>query len=364
MKTSINLRSSIAAILATGLVVFTMPPRAVAKPDPPPAWEVYCRPYVALSLVCTEAMWTAHINGTTPAYTVPGHTGNPPVTTPAYTGPNWGNSIATIDAQFPVIIYDNFVNNAKINTQMSNMQWTMWARLSTELTRLDKTGAYRPLIYKVAAQKLSANNLIMMRSAFGTVIDTYVTDYAPAAVLTAYNAGKVQPALYMSENYYVTKGIAVEVPATPLEYFDVFLMAFTQQGDANPNASLKRATTYLQVRMKLGPLDILYAAAAAITVIVEGPAAWSAISQAYNDAYNGIAQSFPEPIILTPPDGIPFTYPPNGGPGYPGGAPSLISIGDPTGGILDPDLDVIPGFDFPGDLDYDFGCLGLDSACG
>ena len=100
----------------TGLVVLTTP-RAIAKLDPPPAWEVYCRPYVALNLICNEPMWQAHVNGTTPAYTVPGHTGTPPVTTPpVFTGPNWGNSIATIDAQFPAIIYDNFTTNASINT--------------------------------------------------------------------------------------------------------------------------------------------------------------------------------------------------------------------------------------------------------
>ncbi len=362
MKSS-NLRSSIAAILMTGLVVLTTP-RAIAKPDPPPAWEVYCRPYVALNLICNEPMWQAHVNGTTPAYTVPGHTGTPPVTTPAFTGPNWGNSIATIDAQFPAIIYDNFTTNASINTQMSNMQWTMWARLSTELTRLDKADAYRPLIYKLAAQKLSANNLILMRSVFGTIIDTYVADYAPAAILTAYTSGKAQPPMYMSQYWYASKGLAVEVPATPLEYYDVFLMAFTQQGDAQPAVSLKRAATYLQVRMKLGPLDVVYIVAAAITIIVEGPAAWNVISQVYQDAANGVSQAWPEPIIIMPPDGIPFTYPPDGGPGVPSGQPGLISFSDPTGGILDPDLDIIPGFDFPGDLDFDFGCLGLDDACG
>ena len=363
MKSS-NLRSSIAAILMTALVVLTTP-RAIAKPDPPPAWEVYCRPYVALNLICNEPMWQAHVNGTTPAYALPGHTGNPPVTTAAFTGPNWGNSIATIDAQFPVIIYDNFANNASINMQMSNMQWTMWARLSTELTRLDTTGAYRPLIYKLAAQKLSANNLILMRSVFGTIIDTYVTDYTPTeAVWSAYEAGKAQPAMPLSQNWYASKGLAVPVPATPPEYYDVFLMAFTQQGDATPAASLKRATTYLQVRMKLGFLDIVYIAAAITTFIVEGPAAWAAISGAYNEAANAIGQSWPAPIIILPPDGIPFTYPPDGGPGVPSGQPSLISITDPTGGILNPDLDVIPGFAFPDDLGYDFGCLGLDDACG
>jgi hypothetical protein len=116
--------------------------------------------------------------------------------------------------------------------------------------------------------------------------------------------------------------------------------------------------------MKLGYIDILYGAAAIATLIVEGPAAWAAISQWYSDAANGVGQAWPAPLIIVPPDGIPFAYPPNGGPGYPSGQPGSISIEDPTGGILDPNLGVIPGYDFPGDEDFDFACLGLDSACG
>ena len=69
---------------------------------------------------------------------------------------------------------------------MSNMQWTMWARLSTELTRLDKADAYRPLIYKLAAQKLSAKqpDLDALRCSERSST-AYVADYAPAAILTA-----------------------------------------------------------------------------------------------------------------------------------------------------------------------------------
>ena len=126
---------------------------------------------------------------------------------------------------------------------------------------------------------------------------------------------------------------------------------------------MKRAATYLPVRMKIGPLDVVYIVAAAITIIVEGPAAWNVISQVYQDAATGVSQAWPEPIIIMPPDGIPFTYPPDGGPGVPSGQPGLISFSDPTGGILDPDLDIRPFFDFPGDLDFVFGCLGLDDSC-
>jgi hypothetical protein len=369
MKTSANLRQSVSAILMTSLLITAgvtplanaqapvYPPGVGANPDILiPGWVTWCATYWGKHLNCTIEMFNANAGYAPPAPR------NPPVTTAPYRGPNWGTTEATASSLFPSTILANFTNNASINTQMSNMQWTMWAQLSTELTRLDTTETIRPQIFKLAAEKLNANNLIMFRSVFGATIDTYVTDYSPAAVKTAYAAGKTQPPLYLSTAYYASKGVAPPVFPSTMAYYDVYLMAYTQRSDL-PNAAMKRATTYLQVRMKLGPLDVIYVLGAAAGIItLFDPSAWADFKQWWNNTdLTPPAIDWPSPTVILPPDGIP-------GGGYPGGVvpPTSVPLFDPTGGTYDPTDPTIPGYDFPGDDFYgwDFdGCLGLDSGC-
>jgi hypothetical protein len=275
---------------------------------------------------------------------------NPALTTAAFVGPNWGTTPATSLSLFPSVIYSNFVNNPNINTQMSSMTWTMWAQLSTELTRLDTTGAYRPLIFEQAAKILNANNLIMMRAVFGSIIDTYVYDYTPtAATWNAYEAGYIQPPLYLSTAWYASKGTAPVLMPSTMAYYDVFLMAYTQQGDATPAVSLKRATTYLQVRMKLGPLDIFYIAGAVASMVAFfDPNAWADMKQWYSNTQFWPPQiDWPQPISLVPHAG-----------GYPSDAPpSTVPLPDPTGGAVDPGTETIPSYELPSDssFSWDFG---------
>ncbi len=110
------------------------------------------------------------------------------LTLPAKTMPWQGNTVATIAAQFPVVINWEFQTKtaATLNAQIAQFSDIALARFSHDYW-VESNGNTATLFY-YAALKLTAPNLVRLYRAFGPAVTSNVTLYAPAAVRTQYNA--------------------------------------------------------------------------------------------------------------------------------------------------------------------------------
>jgi hypothetical protein len=103
--------------------------------------------------------------------------------------PYQGNTVATIAQQFPVVIEWQFTNYsaAQLNAQFAQFDPVSASRFSMAYY-LDTNGNMAPLM-TLAAQKLTAPNLVKWASVFGVAETTeYVDAYSPTAVRSAYAA--------------------------------------------------------------------------------------------------------------------------------------------------------------------------------
>ena len=100
--------------------------------------------------------------------------------------------------------------------------------------------------------------------------------YAPASVLATYKATPALPALQGS-TYWVSQGnTAILLPQS--YNYDVFLDAYTAGINEPVATSLHKAATYLQVRIKAGPLEVLGGVGAVLAIIsFFDPTAWQDI---------------------------------------------------------------------------------------
>jgi hypothetical protein len=338
---TILMAGAVTSMAATPVLAEAAAPSASPTPDIyVPGWVTYCAPYLAKNLVCTIATFNTY-------YPNPPYTSKPTLpaaTAPSYTPGNWGTTAAGIEADFPVNLVGNFRTNPNINAQMTAIQLPMLAAMSISMHRLDPSNTYLPSLLELAAQKLSATNLVTFRGAFGTALDTYVADYAPAAVKTAYDAAaKINP-IWLSNYYYVAKGLARPTALTINSYaaYDTFLLTYTYQSDT-PNVAVHKAVQYLQIRAKFGLAEAVGVAGLAIAIILFfDPDAWNDIVNEYNQ------------LTSTPPPNT-TQYP-----GLQPTLPTIIAL-PPLDDLPDPTIPVFPPIDFGPDVPW--GVCSVDSPC-
>lgn len=289
MKVS-HLSRSIAAILMAGAVTSMAATPVLAQvaapsksPSPDilvPGWVTWCSAYWAKNLTCTINTFNTYY----PNAPYSPKPALPAATAPSYTPGNWGTTAAGIEADFPVNLVGNFRTNPNINAQMTAIQLPMLAAMSISMHRLDPGNTYLPSLLELAAQKLSAANLVTFRGAFGAAVGTYVADYAPATVKTAYEAATPINPVWLSNYYYVAKGLARPAPLTINSYaaYDAFLLTYTYQSDS-PNVAVHKAVQYLQIRAKFGLAEAVGVASLAIAIVLFfDPNAWNDIVNEYN----------------------------------------------------------------------------------
>jgi hypothetical protein len=180
--------------------------------------------------------------------TTPVKTGSSPAPKPAVPSmPSQGTTVATIAQQFPVVIVWQFTNYsaAQLNTQFALFDQASVSRFSVAYY-LDTNGNMAPLM-TLAAQKLTAANLVKWASAFGVTETTdYVNAYSPAAVKSAYAAAigsvvivhqSVAHHLSVNAKAMTTSGLSGGVGAptiymTPYEIYSEYLFteATTEAG--------------------------------------------------------------------------------------------------------------------------------------
>jgi hypothetical protein len=214
------------------------PPQNPDCNDPPP-WLTYCQSITTLvqeGVPCTAATYAAGIRyGTKSTITQPA--------SPAYTAAGWGNSHAAVATNFGAVQLANFQSNAAIDSQMTNIDPATMAQLSVELWRLAPSDV--PDVYIAAAQRLSAANLAKMRAAFGTTMDAYIADYAPATVLQQYSV--ITPYSALPFSHYSGTPFP---PSSDMTYTDLYLNAYTSGQNQNQQVSVQKAVAYGQFRFR------------------------------------------------------------------------------------------------------------------
>jgi hypothetical protein len=95
------------------------------------------------------------------------------------------NADAEIQANFPTVFLCNFTHDPTVDTQFGTAGPYEIAWLSDMYTAY---GGNLPDLYVAFARQLGAPNLILARNAFGPGLDYYVGEFAPAAVVVAYDA--------------------------------------------------------------------------------------------------------------------------------------------------------------------------------
>lgn len=198
-----TLGKSIAAILIAASNAYAVEPAlAAASPNFTTNPEVsYCMARYAQHLTCTAAMYAASIGVSLQA------NGPTPVTIPGFNAPNYGTTVATVNAGFAANLAKVIAANPHISTQMApgNML-PIIARLSAELAAYDKTGATTAALLKSVAQHETAATLRFYQSAFGPTLVAAALPNATAAVQASYKALPLSAALPMSAYQYALKG--------------------------------------------------------------------------------------------------------------------------------------------------------------
>jgi hypothetical protein len=132
------------------------------------------------------------------------HTSPPPAPPPA---PAQGTTPAQIAADFPAYIIWQFQNAGA-----GGMEQTITGMTDKELYLLAsffiQNGGYQPTLMQIAAQSLSARNLVRWQAAFTqAVVSPYVGAYAPAPISTTYFA---HPGLHAA-----VRGVPPSPPTPP-----------------------------------------------------------------------------------------------------------------------------------------------------
>jgi hypothetical protein len=196
-----------------------------------------CQQFMAAGLPCIPAV--ASFTAQTPVT----------VTPPAFAPGDWGTTAAQISANFGPSQYTNFASNSNINYQIANMDMFSMSRLSTELVR---TGdGYLPYVLEEAALHLTATNLAYMRSAFGPIIDSNVSAYAPPSVAAQYFALPLQAPLPDS-SYAAASGQPVYVPMSDMSNYDLYLDVYTAATTATSNRAAIHNMLAYQAKFGLG----------------------------------------------------------------------------------------------------------------
>jgi hypothetical protein len=129
------------------------------------------------------------------------------ITTPAKTMPWQGNTVATVHSQFPVVINWEFETEtaAALNAQINKLTPLGLARFSHHYYLA--SGGNIGLLMQLAAQKLTAANLVRWNTAFGQAnTDTAVNDFSPATIKAQYLAAAKPAALPQSHAAHIIKG--------------------------------------------------------------------------------------------------------------------------------------------------------------
>jgi hypothetical protein len=210
-------RFLVGAAIAAGILATSTP--ALAFGNLPPQ----CTEALILHVACTNMtadgsyVWSGNI--TTASKTIP-----------------WqGNTTATINAQYPAVIIWEFENesSAVLNAQMAQITPLGLARFSHHFYMA--SGGNISTLMQLAAQKLSAANLVRWYTAFGRVTTDYnVQTFSPPAVAAAYFAVVPKPAaLLASHADYSNKGFlnikvmsgratGVAAPSTNMTISEIF----------------------------------------------------------------------------------------------------------------------------------------------
>jgi hypothetical protein len=159
--------------------------------------------------------------------------------------PSFGTTKAAVHTQFAAVILYNFQNNTSLNGQISQMAQIELARLSRQYY-IESNGNMAPLL-AVAAQKLTAANLILIAAAFGQAnVDAAVAAYAPAATKATYGASSRMAIMDRSQARFVAMGIS-GVTASPnldMTLYEIFLDYLTAGTDTTVAAALAQTSSY------------------------------------------------------------------------------------------------------------------------
>lgn len=156
------------------------------------------------------------------------------ITTPVKSMPWQGNTVATIHSQYPVVIDWEFETEsaATLNAQMGKISALGLARFSHHY--YIASGGNISLLMQLAAQKLTAPNLVRWYAAFGRVTTDYnVETFSPPAVKAQYLATLKPAALAQSHAAYSIKGLTsirtmngaaagVAAPSTSMTISEIF----------------------------------------------------------------------------------------------------------------------------------------------
>lgn len=163
--------------------------------------------------------------------------------------PAKGTTKALVHAQFAKVIVYNFTYNPTINTQVAAMPDIMLARLTRQYY-IETNTAVAPLM-AVAARRLSAANLVRLKSAMGqATTDAAVNAYATPAVKAAYFTALSKPIIRRSQAMYLSMGIKAVTPAPNLDMtiYEIFLDYFTA-GETSAAAALASTAAYVAANL-------------------------------------------------------------------------------------------------------------------
>jgi len=119
------------------------------------------------------------------------------------------------------------------------------ARLSRQYY-IESNGNMGPLL-EVAAQRLTAANLILIAAAFGQAnVDAAVAAYAPASIQATYAASARMGIMDRSQARFVAMGISGVTPSPNLDMtlYEIFLDYFTAGADTSAAAALAQTSAY------------------------------------------------------------------------------------------------------------------------
>lgn len=214
-------------------------------------WITFCQSQTKADIPCTEATYVAKRGWKLPVKPVA-------ATTPAYSVPtSWGTTAAAVTHAFPAVIAADFAANAVLNAQVTGST-VLLARFSTEMAAQDPTLVNTRLMYEHAAQKLSAVNLVLLRTAFGAGLDAYVNAYAPAAVRATYQATPLKAPMPLSAYAYQAKGTKSTLAGPSTSYLVDLVYMHYFAGKDTVAQSLQKTKHYAQGVLKTGALDVMY----------------------------------------------------------------------------------------------------------
>lgn len=213
-----KLQAMITAGACVGILAGVSPVASACCGGPPPPACYYAQ---AQHLPCTLATLDAYYKGNLKVFAT-------------QVGPWLGNTPATINSQFPVVINWQFQTYpaATLNTQLQLMGDLGLSRFSHHYYLASK-GQISTLMM-LAAQKLTAPNLVRWKAAFGqAAVDEAVTGFAPATVKAQYFAAKALPVIPVSHAWHIAKartltttmsGVAggIAAPSTNMTLYEIY----------------------------------------------------------------------------------------------------------------------------------------------